>query len=92
MATKKKAFKRTEPKAKVNKQIPYVMPPNLEPKASENGTNIREYAQRLLDAQSVEASKSFVLMKVENGLLGQKYEVSDIRVVIQEMQEELMGA
>ncbi len=91
MATAKKPFKRSTPKNKKVTTEKYVMPPSKEPKAAERGTDIREYAQRLLDAQSIEAAKSFVLMKVENGLSKQGYAVPAIRKVIEEMAEELMG-
>lgn len=56
-------------------------------KASENGTDIREYAQRLLKAQSPTMPRSFALKNVEEGLLGQGWTMDEVMPIIMEMKD-----
>ena len=56
-------------------------------KASENGTDIREYAQRLFKAQSPTIPRSFALKNVEEGLLGQGWKMSVVIPIIMEMKD-----
>ena len=56
-------------------------------KASENGTDIREYAQRLLKAQSPTIPRSFALKNVEEGLLVQGWTMDEVMPIIMEMKD-----
>lgn len=73
----------TEVKQEVNNR------PRHEMTASENGTPIEDYAQRLLSAQAIDLAGTFKLARVEKGLLGQGYPKADIRAVIESMAEAL---
>ena len=57
--------------------------------ASDNGTPIEVYAQRLLSAQAVDLAGTFKLARVERGLIGQGYPRAEIRNVIESMAEAL---
>lgn len=89
MATKKeevKASPETTPEAKEQPKL-NVHPSKL--KASENGTDIMDYAKRVLEAQSPDLALTFQFASVEKALLGQGYEFNDIRDCLLALQEEL---
>lgn len=58
-------------------------------KASENGTDIYDYAQRLLSSQSISMPTTFKMKKVEDGLLGQGWTMSEVMPVLMEMKGKL---
>jgi len=58
-------------------------------KASENGTDIREYAQRVFKAQSISMPRSYALKNVEEGLLKQGWTMSEVMPVLMEMKGKL---
>lgn len=57
-------------------------------KASENGTDIREYAQRLLSSQSITMPRGLALSYVEKGLLGQGWTMDEVMPVMTEIKDE----
>lgn len=56
-------------------------------KASEDGTDIHEYAQRLLKAQSPTMPRGLALSYVEKGLLGQGWTMDEVMPIIMEMKD-----
>lgn len=58
-------------------------------KASQNGTDIMDYAKRVMAAQSPDLPKTFILARVEEALMAQEYEFDDVRKVLMDISKEM---
>ena len=76
-APKKRAVKK--PEAEVDNR------PAWQKKASENGTDINEYAARVYKAQSPELPETFKLRRVEDALKNQGWKLTEIAPVVEGM-------
>jgi len=89
MVTKKKV----SAKKAVSEETPVKdeIPEGMEGKARYTGVPIEEYASRLLASQSVSNSATEKAGRIESGLFGQGYDVSDIRTVVNKIMQDLIA-
>lgn len=83
MVVKKKVEPKVEPKVEI--------PEGMEGKARYKGVPIEEYAERLLNSQSVTNSTTEKISGIERGLNGQGYDAADIVKVVKPIMEKLLN-
>ena len=88
MITKEKSTKKVFDN---DNQQEKAIPEGMEGKARYKGVHIEEYAQKLLASQSVTNSATEKASRIEKGLYGQGYELDDIKTVVAQIMEDLLG-
>lgn len=84
---KKKVTKKVTGETPVKNDIPE----GMEGKARYLGVPCEEYAQRLLNSQSVTNSATEKASRIESGLFNQGYDAEDIKTTVNKIMEGLLG-